>query len=423
MKNRGSHGIRLLTQLFAGLAIGLFISLSGWGINAFAAIKPQPPNSIYSQQGHISEIEPNDNCLLCHVGEYLEGQFEDGTKIQLSIDRMEFVHSIHSQSGIECGGCHAAIDADGHQQEALTAYPNCYQIEAGVVSISCGSLLVDIPYPNLRAMSIELSAVCSTCHEEENTIAADNVHLRMLEQGNLFAPICVDCHGSHDTRSFGEDRSQIAMVCSKCHPAVYSSYRSSVHGEALDLDSNPDVPTCIDCHGVHNIQGPRDNSFRNDSVYICEGCHGNEELMEKYGISVEVFQTYLTDIHGNSQSLFGLTGDEDTLSKPVCFDCHGIHNIRKTDDPRSAVSEENIQTTCKQCHDDDVSQAPSIWLSHYPPSLDNNPGWAVVYWVVRIIVPTGLVGYLLFIIWNEGARWFAKRRDNKESGTTSSLSK
>lgn len=413
MRNWGSQRGCFLTQLFAGLVISLCIAFLDRGMIAIAKVDSPPLIIDHIQPEQVSLLETDNNCLSCHTGGYLEGQFEDGTKIQLSFDSIEFAHSIHGQAELDCSECHVTIDTDAHQQKALLTYPNCYQIENNTISISCDSLLVDIPYPSLRAMSIALTAACSTCHEEQTTIAADNVHLRMLEQGNLYAPICVDCHSSHTTRSFREDRSQIGVVCSECHLAVYSSYRSSVHGEALDLDSNPDVPTCIDCHGVHNIQGPRERSFRDESVYICEGCHGNKELMDKYGISVEVFRTYLNDIHGSSQSIFNLDQNEADITKVVCIDCHGIHNIRKTDDPLSAVSEENIQTTCRQCHENDVSQVPDIWLSHYPPRVDKNLGWALVYWAVRIIVPAGLIGYFLFIVWNEGTRWLAKHRINR----------
>jgi hypothetical protein len=412
MGNRGSRNFQYRTRLCFGLTILLAALIAGRNINVYAQTSPESISSPINHQARLARSERNESCLNCHNEGNLEGQFEDHTQIQLSVDKIEIENSIHGQAGLICTDCHKALAENGHQQEALLTYPDCFQEDGGIASLSCESLLVELPYQNERALSIALGASCSTCHEEQTAAAADNVHLRMLEQGNLYAPICTDCHGSHATESFREDRAQIALVCSKCHLGVYSSYRSSVHGEALDLVSNPDVPTCIDCHGVHNIQGPRELGFRYDSVYICEGCHGDQELMDKYGISTEVFRTYLTDIHWTSRSVFNLKGDNDSLSKPVCFDCHGIHTIRKTDDPLSSVSKENVQTTCRQCHDNDVSQFPSIWLSHYPPSIDNNPGWAVVYWVTRIIVPAGLVAYLLFILWNEGSRWLAKRRMN-----------
>ena len=38
-------------------------------------------------------------------------------------------------------------------------------------------------------------------------------------------------------------------------PRSTTQYRESVHGDAL-VHGNPDVPTCIDCHGVHDIPDP-----------------------------------------------------------------------------------------------------------------------------------------------------------------------
>jgi nitrate/TMAO reductase-like tetraheme cytochrome c subunit len=403
--------IRILRFVLPAIWVVFVIvqSLASW-TNDTAASVIRVPYVANKAQSRLSSAPDTDDCIRCHFGEHLKGKLEDLTVLPLSINWDEYERSIHGLSGLDCLACHFSLDADEHRQQALRDYPECYQLDGGSILVGCSSLLVEMPYAEPRVFTLEINTACASCHEEQDTIALDNVHLRMLQQGNLFAPICVDCHGSHAITPVGDPRSQITSICASCHRAVYSSYRASVHGEALEIVANLDVPTCIDCHGVHDIQGPRDVSFRNDSVYICGGCHGDEELMDKYDISADVFSTYLSDIHGRVNLTVQLNQDLDSNKKPVCFDCHGIHNIQSTDNPLSAVSEENIKTTCMQCHDDVASQFPRIWLSHFPPNLDKHTGWAITFWVVRIVIPVGLGGYLLFIAWVEGARWWTKRQ-------------
>ena len=64
------------------------------------------------------------------------------------------------------------------------------------------------------------------------------------------------------------------------------------------------MPTCIDCHGVHNIEDPRTAAFRLQSPEMCAKCHADRALMAKYGISTDVFNTYVADFHGTTVAIF-----------------------------------------------------------------------------------------------------------------------
>ena len=55
--------------------------------------------------------------------------------------------------------------------------------------------------------------------------------------------------------------------------------------------------------------------------------------MSKYGISTQVVNTYVADFHGTTVTLFEKISPDQITNKPVCFDCHGVHNIKKVDDP------------------------------------------------------------------------------------------
>jgi predicted CXXCH cytochrome family protein len=187
-------------------------------------------------------------------------------------------------------------------------------------------------------------------------------------------------------------RLHVPRTCSQCHSAIYDTYKQSVHGGALTQEGNLDVPTCIDCHGVHNIQSPNTASFRNSTPFLCATCHTNNALMQKYGLSTEVLDTYVADFHGTTVVLFDKTFPDQPTNKPVCTDCHGTHEIVRVADPDKGLSvRENLLARCQACHPDATSDFPEAWLSHYIPSPEKYP---VVYYVdlfYKFFIPAVLI--------------------------------
>ncbi len=154
-------------------------------------------------------------------------------------------------------------------------------------------------------------------------------------------------------------------------------------------DENPDVPVCIDCHGVHNINDPTTVAFRTNSPQLCAECHADEELMSQYDISPHVFDTYVADFHGTTLQLFEPDPDFPPR-QAVCFDCHGIHNIKAVDDPEAGLGiKKNLLVTCQQCHEEATLNFPDAWLAHYEPSPDE--AWAVYYTELFFVTLTSLV--------------------------------
>jgi predicted CXXCH cytochrome family protein len=178
---------------------------------------------------------------------------------------------------------------------------------------------------------------------------------------------------------------------------IFDTYAQSVHGEALLSEGNPDVPTCIECHGVHNIADPTTSLARIRSPQLCATCHADEELMAKYGISTDVFETYVADFHGQTVALFEDHPDPSVeTNKAVCYDCHGVHDIRPVDDPENGIKV-NLLETCRQCHPDATANFPDAWTSHFRPSLQNNPLVFLVDTFYAIVIPltVGALGFLV----------------------------
>ena len=285
---------------------------------------------------------------------------------------------------------------------------------AGYACVQCHTEITEYPHPPLTATTrrdliVQLNASCERCHADKFEETADNVHQDARDAGNPEAAVCTDCHGAHNTGSPTVPRSRIPQTCERCHSQIYSLYEHSVHGEALIGEGNPDVPTCVDCHGSHALEGPSGGPFRLFSPQICLDCHADEEMMSRYGLSAEVGETYLSDFHGTTVHLFEqLTPDQET-NKPVCIDCHGTHDIRATDDPESRVIKENLLTTCQRCHPDATTNFPASWLSHYKPTPERFP---LVYFVnlFYIVFIPGVLGVMTIYVISDIYRRYKDRR-------------
>jgi predicted CXXCH cytochrome family protein len=314
---------------------------------------------------------PTDaQCLACHSNPALKKDLPSGEPLSLFVDQQHFTDSIHGQKNISCVQCHTNI----------TAFPH-----------------PDFNPTDRRDVTLKLNQVCQQCHADNYQKAQDSVHARALASGNRNAAVCTDCHTAHDVTPPDQPRTRIPQTCAQCHSAIYAQYVDSVHGSALTV-GNPDVPTCIDCHGVHNIGDPTTAAFRLKSPQLCAKCHTDNAIMSKYGISTNVLNTYVADFHGTTVELFAKQAPDAPTNKPVCFDCHGIHDIKKIDDPNSTVFKDNLLKTCQQCHPNATTASfTGGWMSHYIATPNMYP---LVYYInlfYWILIPVTIAGLLLLV--------------------------
>jgi hypothetical protein len=356
------------------------------------------------------QAEPDENCLMCHADPDFVATFQNGELVSLHVEGDKYENSVHGPAGLNCVACHTSLSRYPHHdgQELCTA---CHPEEGGGVETSYTPLRAELTFLDRREMVLSINESCRSCHAHEFEVAVDSAHVKVLEGGNREAPVCVDCHGSHEIVALSDlPRADISLMCGTCHKAVYSTYRTSVHGAALETESNPDVPGCIECHGVHNVRGPRNAAYRNDSIAICGDCHADKTLMDKYGLHTEVFETYIDDFHGRTVNLFRTGSDTAQSHKAVCFDCHGIHNIRRPSDTLSTVYPTNLQHTCQQCHEDASIRFPTAWLSHYLPEWEHTPALVIVNSAYKMLIPIVLGGFVGYIGLDVSRRRLNKRR-------------
>ena len=328
-----------------------------------------------------SQAADNTLCLSCHTKEGFSVELNNGETLPLTINQEAFEKSVHGENEVACVSCHVDITGFPHPKRTTET---------------------------LRDVTLKYYTSCRDCHAEQFNKTLDSVHQKALAGGNTNAAVCADCHNPHTQQRMTDPASgkllpnarlHVPETCAKCHNTIYETYKQSVHGAALTQEGNLDVPTCIDCHGVHNIQDPTTATFRNSTPFLCANCHTNENLMKKYGLSTQVLNTYVADFHGTTVVLFDKTYPDQPTNKPVCTDCHGVHDIVKIDDPAKGLAvKENLLARCQKCHPGTSTNFPDAWLSHYIPTPEKYP---VVYYVnlfYKFFIPGVLVPMAVLVV-------------------------
>lgn len=371
--------------MLVGIFMGVFFAL--WGI----ARSPSP-----AAAAPLPQDIANESCLFCHQDQSLSVDI-GGQPLALHIDGEMFDASVHAEAGIACVDCHSNITTFPHP-EVTAASP--------------------------RDFSLEMYPSCQQCHAEQYQLTLDSVHQQALAAGNTNAAVCTDCHNPHTQTRLTDDATGELLLgaklttpekCAQCHSTIYDTYKSSVHGSALTEQGNPFVPTCIDCHGVHNIGEATSNTFRNSTPGLCADCHTNETLMSQYGLSTNVVDTYVADFHGTTVKVFDELYPDQPTNKPVCTDCHGIHDIARVDDPSAGIAiKSNLLSKCQQCHPNATTETfTDAWLSHYEPSPEAFP---LVYYVnlfYKIFIPAVLGGMIFYVLTDIYRRFIAPRLSRK----------
>jgi len=388
------------SRRFASLLVGFGLICLSVGYLVFsqpasviAQEATEETETVSSESVATGEVTGNNSfCLLCHADNAATKTLADGTELTLGLGTVGLaeldgsVHGSRNEAGaLGCVDCHGA-----------DAFPH------------------DDPVPETgRAYTVQKSLACTNCHTDQTENLADDVHYTAITDGNLDSASCVDCHGSHDVQPPDASAALISQTCGDCHTTTFSEYRDSVHGEAL-FAGDDNAPNCVSCHGVHGIQHPTTALFRNRSPELCADCHADEELMAQYDISTNVFDSYLSDFHGTTVSLFEQSDPNVPTNKAVCYDCHGVHDITRADDSKGQVVRENLLTTCRECHPDANADFPDTWVGHFEPTFESHPILFAVNLFYDLLIP-GVVGAFVMLI---GVDVFGRvRRRGRRGGT------
>ncbi len=193
------------------------------------------------------DSQPADDaeCLKCHSFESLSKTMDNGETVSLHVPNEMFAKSVHSWIG--CTSCHRDVDLSTHSLSESRK-----------------------TYASKRERSVAMAKICNECHEDKSYQYEGSIHASLVESGNLAAPVCTDCHGSHTVKPKAAYETLTGAPCKTCHEDIFAAYRESMHGRARADLGHIKAPICADCHRAHDVNVA---SVENRLKDACLGCH------------------------------------------------------------------------------------------------------------------------------------------------------
>jgi Cytochrome c554 and c-prime len=113
----------------------------------------------------------------------------------------------------------------------------------------------------------------------------------------------------------------MVQVCRTCHTDKFEQWGNSVHA-TLVREGNPDAPICTSCHSPHAVVKGAAGAL---PTVPCKTCHST------------IFTAYAASVHG-------VIREHGMLAAPLCFGCHGAHDVAV---PSAGVGRRDV---CLGCH-------------------------------------------------------------------------
>jgi predicted CXXCH cytochrome family protein len=264
--------------------------------------------------------DENAACLECHGDESMTADLEGGGTLPLFVDDALFQKSVHGEQGLSCTDCHAGMTPDHatgtvpartrHElaRTSSEACKGCHDTQVaegihhgpiargvqGVPACSECHGAHDVLRP--KAFRTHIPDRCGACHEKESKAFALSVHGRAVDT-NDDVPVCTDCHRVHKNADLspGALALRTPIICGRCHTdekrmkkygistQVVSTYLADFHGMLTFFERGTSRvqgvqlgATCVDCHGIHNIQrvdDPNSPVLAANLQRTCQRCH------------------------------------------------------------------------------------------------------------------------------------------------------
>lgn len=343
-------------------------------------------------KGLETSVHSSVNCYECHtkhdikpVKELKTEQTQNCLNCHKSKNISAYNTSVHAKSKVGCDGCHNG----GHntmkiaRKEVVSLCGKCHsetkmKFKGSVHQTVMKEGVTNAPVCTdchgshkilTSKFSIE-SEGCLKCHLDEKMFPGEDrgsakfvakyktsIHAS-IRQGEVEAAGCVDCHGNHMIQNPNDPKSATSKAllletCGKCHAQVVENFKKSKHGQEL-LKNNEKAPTCITCHGEHDIKSVlmSDEFSKINIADKCLDCHKDGKIPHKnYKGEEELITGYKNSVHYEALK-------KGNLNAPTCSDCHGAHEMEKADNPDSKISKKNIANTCgrSECHSDQYNK-------------------------------------------------------------------
>jgi len=164
----------------------------------------------------------------------------------------------HDSKAAQCVSCHSVHGIRSAKSRNSTVNPQR-------VPETCGKCHADPEY-----MKGYLTAAGAPLPTDQLAKFKTSVHGQaLLVKGDLGAPSCTGCHGSHAAQP--PEVAAVSQVCRRCHAQNGILFDGSRHKKVFEEHGWPE---CGQCHGHHDIQRPTVSLIGNTDDTLCGKCHG-----------------------------------------------------------------------------------------------------------------------------------------------------
>jgi predicted CXXCH cytochrome family protein len=213
----------------------------------------------------VQDMLKDDQCITCHNElDMLPEDFQE--------------YDVHLQIGLSCSGCHGGDHTSDDEDISMSEKNGFVGIpDRKEIPKFCGRCHSDPEYirnyhPGIPTDQVsqyytsvhgqkflkgdDKVAVCTNCHTTHGILSARDPRSSVYP---LNVPqTCRKCHSN-----------PVYMKSYKIPSNQYELYAESVHGDALLENKDIGAPACNDCHGNHGATPPGLTSV----TFICGSCH------------------------------------------------------------------------------------------------------------------------------------------------------
>lgn len=214
--------------------------------------------SMEPRKGFLGKIERRripELCARCHSDATLMHKFRPQQRVdQLALYRTS-VHGKRLASGdvrvATCIDCHSVHDIREVRDGLSPVHP------------------------------LKLPATCARCHADAGHMKGYDIPTSQFDQyqrsvhwealakrGDLSAPNCATCHGSHGAAPPGI--ASVERVCGTCHVVFQNLFDQSPHRPAFEAMG---FAACVVCHKNHEVLRPGPEMLGVDGGAVCLRCH------------------------------------------------------------------------------------------------------------------------------------------------------
>jgi predicted CXXCH cytochrome family protein len=190
--------------------------------------------------------------------------------------------------------------------------------------------------PASTVYAANIVATCGRCHADTERMAgrdvrtdqvaeySASVHGRLLlEDGDLTAPVCNDCHGNHGAAPPG--LASVRNVCGQCHSVMADYFDQSAHGEVFN---DNDLPGCATCHDHHAVQPASDATLGERSGDVCARCHARPDTL---GLEFERMAAVLDSLEATEAASRAVLKEAENRGMEVSqalFELEDVNNVQ-----------------------------------------------------------------------------------------------